>query len=638
MFRFFRNKEAVKKYLLIFFLGIVSIGMVITLAPIPAGDIGRGDSAVMAEIGGQTITTSELRRVLDSRMRNSSFGYNQRLASALARPLLDDMILGQAVKLQAKKLGIVVSDAEVLRAAQAIPGLYSNGAFIGRDLFERQAGLTLEQFISQLRDSLLEEKMRAVLTDGVQVTPAEVREEFLKRNAKAKIEYALFDPSEFVKKVEVAPQGLEAFFKKDLARYKVPEERRLRYVLIEPDRLRAQVKLSEENLRRYYQQHLSDYRVPDRVKVAHILFKTTGKIPAEVATIEKTAHDVLSQVRSGKDFGELAKKYSEDSTAAQGGEIGWIVRGQTVKEFEDTAFSFTPGQMSELIKTPYGIHILKVLDRQTAHLQTFEEVKEGIRAGLEKQALDAAENALAEDIVRQSKSNRQSLETVARKAELQVKETPLIRYNQVVPDFGKSEAFQSLAFQLRPGDVGSPISVPKGLAIMQVSEVVPEHMPKLEEVRPSVEQDYRADRSKVLAGEKAKEFAAKAKTGDFKQIARGMGLTVKESKDFTQQDFVEGVGPGSQLSAAFTLTPAQTTDALELGGNSLVFRVLSHTPANEAGFSTQRDQIAEQLLGQKRALMFEIYRKELKQQLLRSGELKMNDAGIKQFIASLQGR
>src|SRR2546430_5761489 len=163
------------------------------------------------------------------------------------------------------------------------------------------------------------DKVRNVITDGVVVTPAEVHEEFVKRNAKAKIEYVVFDPSQFLKSVQVTPAALDAFFKKSPERYKAPPQRRVRYVLIDADRVRAEVKIDEAALRQYYGQHLSDYRVPDRVKVAHILFKTAGKNPAEVSTIEKTAQDVLAQVKSGGDFAELAKQHSEDTSAQSGG-------------------------------------------------------------------------------------------------------------------------------------------------------------------------------------------------------------------------------------------------------------------------------------------------------------------------------
>jgi peptidyl-prolyl cis-trans isomerase D len=628
------------RYLLIFFLGIVCFGMIITLAPIPTGDSSRMETSALAEIHGASISTQDLYRTIQSRVRNMPAGYGSRLVPIFAKPVLDEMILQRAVAGQAAKLGIEVSDDELRRALQAIPWLYTDGSFLGTEAYEsiiqQQTGMTVPQFEAELRNGILLDKIRDVITDGIQVTPAEVRAEFLRRNARAKIEYVLFDPSQYLKAVEINDPSLEAFYKKAPERYKVPEQRRVRYVLIEADRLRPQIKVSESEVRQYYSQHISDYRVQDRVQVAHILFKTMGKKPDELATIEKTARDVLAQVKSGADFSELAKKYSEDSSASKGGEIGWIVRGQTVKQFEDTAFSMKPGEVSDLIKTTYGIHIIKVLDKQSAHLQTVEEVKGKIQAELENQKLAAAQQSQGGELERKVKANPNAFETLARQAGFESKETALFRYNQAVPDLGNSETFHNLAFQLRVGQVGTPFTVPKGLAIIQVLEIVPEHVPKLEEVRARVEQDYRAEQSKVVAAQKAKEFTASLKTGDLKKLAQAAHLEVKESKDFTRQDNIEGLGSGSQIEAAFTLNPGQTSDVVPVGQNNVVFRVISHTPASETEFAAQRDRIAEELLSEKRNLAFEIYRQNLKQVLLRSGELKINDRAMKHFLAAYQ--
>jgi parvulin-like peptidyl-prolyl isomerase len=216
--------------------------------------------------------------------------------------------------------------------------------------------------------------------------------------------------------------------------------------------------------------------------------------------------------------------------------------------------------------------------------------------------------------------------------------SPLFRYGQAVADLGSGDAFENLAFQLHKGEVGPSISVPKGQAIIQLVDIVPEHVPALEEVRARVEEDYRAEQSKVLAADKAKQFAAKAKTGDFAKIAKADGLTAKESNDFTQQDFVEGVGAGSELSSAFTLPVGQTSDVVSLGDKSVVFRVVLHTPANDADFAQQRDQITEELLDRRRSLAFELYRQNLKLQLIQSGQLKMNAAALEQFIALYQNK
>ena len=641
MYRFFKKRrEAVKKYLLIFFLSIVSIGMVITLAPLPSLTTDNQDANVLASIGGVNITIQNLQQSIQSRFRNSPLGSDPRLIPAVAGGVLEDMVLQRALVKQASKMGIEVTNQELYRALESIPWLYPGGNFVGvdqaRDLVQQQAGMSLQQFESLMRENLLQQKLRATITDGVQVTPQEVQEEFRRENAKVKIEYVVFDPSQFLKAVQVSPQALEAFFKKDPSRYKLPEERQVRYVLITPDQLRAQATPSEAQLRDYYTQHLSDYRVPDRVKVAQILFKTTGKSQHEIAAIDKTAQDVLNQLKNGASFAEMAKRYSEDASAADGGEVGWIVRGQTVKEFENAAFSLKPGQISGLIKTSYGVQIIKVEDKQVAHLQSFDEVKDSIRDQLEKQSIAAAQSKLATNLEAQLKATPQQFDAIVRKAGLDPMETPLFKYGQAVPDLGNNDSFENLSFQLRQDEVGQPITVPKGVAIIQVTQIVPEHIPTLDEVRARVEEDYRASQSKVLAEEKAKQFAQEVKSGDFQKVARSMGLTVKDSKDFTRQDYVEGLASASDLNAAFTLQPGQSSDVLQAGGNSIVLHVVSHTPANEADFAQQRDRVAEQLLQQKRNLMFEIYRQNLMQELERSGDVKFNQSALKQFIASYQ--
>jgi peptidyl-prolyl cis-trans isomerase D len=643
MYRFLkRNREAVKKYLLIFFLSIVSIGMVITLAPIPTGDTRRAESNVLASLGGSDITTADLQRTVQMRFRNSPQMNESKMIPRVAGSLLDEMVLQRALVIQAKRMGIEISDAELGQTLQSIPWLTQNGSFIGMDRYQdviyQQTGMSVPEFEAELRNKLLQDKIRGVVTDGVEVPPQQVLEEFQHRNAKAKIEYVLFDPSQFIKAVPVSSEALEAFFKRDPDRYKLPEQRKVRYVLIDPDHVRGQVKVTDEEARQYYTQHLSDYRISDRVKVAHILFKTAGKAPAEVATIEKKARDVFNQIKGGANFADLAKKYSEDTSASNGGELGWVVRGQTVKEFEDTAFSMKPGQVSDLIKTVYGIHILKLEDKQMAHLQSFGEVKDSILAELEKQRVADAQDKLADDLLRGLRLKPDAFEDVVRKAGLEPQMSPLFRYGQAVADLGSGDTFENLAFQLHKGEVGTPISVPKGQAIIQLADIVPEHVPTLEEVRTRAEEDYRTEQSRVLAEDKAKQFAAQVKTGDFAKIAKADGLTAKESKDFTQQDSIEGVGSGSQLSAAFALQAGQTSDVIPLRENSVVFGVVSHTPANDADFAAQRDRITEELLDRKRSLAFELYRRNLKLQLVQSGELKMNAGALKQFIALYQNK
>lgn len=643
MYRFFRgkNRQKTMKYLLIFFLGIVSVGMVVTLAPLPTGDTSANpNSNVLATLGDYQVTTQDLQKQLSERFAQSPLGNNPQLMARFAPNVLDAMVQDQAVSQEARRLGLEVSDAELSEAVRTYPALSQNGKFIGMQEYqavvEQAMNMTVPQFEAQLRQGLISEKLRDVVTDAVQVTPAEVHQEFIQRNEKAKIQYVLFDPPDFTKDVQVTPSELQAYFATNQDRYKQPEERSLRYVLIDADHVRPMVKITDDQMRDYYTQHLNDYRVPDEVKMSQILFKTTGKTPEEVAKIRQTAQDVLNQIQKGGDFAELAKKYSEDTdSASKGGDVGWIQHGQTVKEVENVAFSLQPGQTSGLITTDYGIVILKVFDKQTAHVQSFDAAKAGIQNTLEKQAIDAAQAQLADQFSQAAKADPAHFEAIAAKFGLTVENTGLFKPNAPIPDLGISEGLQTLTFQLQPNQVGDPLTLPKGIVIVQLAQDVPAHVPKLGEVQPQVEEDYRADQSKVIAEEKAREFADKVKNGgDFKKLAQSLGLTVKESKDFARQETVDNLISGTELSDAFTLNPGQTSGVVTAGANKLVFQVVSHTPADESQFAAQKAQIEQQLLDQKKSFAWELYRQALKQRLIKEGKLKINQEAMKALQAS----
>jgi peptidyl-prolyl cis-trans isomerase D len=639
MFRLFKkHREKVKKYLLVFFLSIVSLGMVLVFTPLGGGNIQQSSGDVLASVGGAKITMQDLRERIDTQLRNSSLGSNPKIIPVIAGSMLDEMVLSQAMAIQAKKMGLEVSNQELMAALEKFSWLYPNGKFVGMTQYQafvsQQMGISTQEFEDQIRQSLLLQKIQAVVSDGVAVTPAEVHEAYNQHYMKAKIQYVVFDPSKFLKAVPVTDKDLEDFFKKDPARYEQKEQRQVQYVLITPDDVRANVNVSDFEMKQYYTDHLSDYRMPDRVKVSHILFKTTGKTPEQVKQLEKTAADVLAKIKAGANFADMARKYSEDTSASNGGDIGWITHGQTVKEFEDTAFNMQPGQVSGLVRTTYGIHILKVLDKQTAHLQSFNDVEASIRETLTKRAMAAAQQDYADKLDAKLKADPKQFTSIAKQAGLEVRQTSLFQYNQTIPDFGSNDAFQNLSFQLRLDEVGQPITVPKGTAIIQVTQIVHAHTPKLAAVRAIVEEDYRAAQSQTLAHQKAQAFAEAAKKGDFAKLAKAGGYDLQVSQDFTQQDSVPNLGPGQSVPEAFSLQPGQTSGVLTAEGNDVVIHVLAHTPPDESGFASQEGQIREQLLTQKRALAYEIYRQNLKKELTRDGQLKMNEDGLKTFLAS----
>src|ERR1700732_3542880 len=216
------------------------------------------------------------------------------------------------------------------------------------------------EFEDLVGQGLLEEKFRELVTDGMTVSPAEVQQEFRRRNDKIKINYVVIKPEDLQSKIEASDADLSAYFEKNKGRYNVPERRIVQYAFLDLEQLRLHANISQDQIRAYYNDHIDRYKQPDRAHVAHILFKTVGKTDAESEEIRKKAEDVLKKAKGGANFGELAKQYSEDTSKEKGGDLDWIVRGQNVPEFEQAAFTLPIGSVSDLVKTQYGFHIVKL--------------------------------------------------------------------------------------------------------------------------------------------------------------------------------------------------------------------------------------------------------------------------------------
>lgn len=640
MIRFFGpNRKKWVKWFLLAVLILLSLGMVLTLSPIAGGGGDSDTSNALATIYKTQITPQQVQQVINKDLQNA--GNDPGAAARLAQAALDQMVMQQALVVQANQMGLEVSNQELVAALHQIPYLYQNGQFIGmqeyQTLIQEETGMTVPQFEDQLRQNVLMQKLREAVTDEIQVTPAEVHEAFLEQNEKARINYVVFQPSQFFSAVNVTPKALKDYFLVHQMTYKLPEQRQVEYILIPPDAVRAGVQVTDADMENYYTQHELDYRVPDRVKVSHILLKTTGENAQQQQQTLQLAEKVLAEVKAGGNFADLAKKYSQDpGSAAKGGELGWIQRGQTVQAFENAAFSMQPGQISNLVKTEYGYHIIKVEAKQTAHLQSFDEVKAPIQAILEKQALQDAQNALSAKIQSELKANPQNFTAVAKQPGFISGETPLFSYDQPVPDLGNNAAFENLAFELPVNTPGQPIQVPKGTAIIMVTKIVPEHLPALSEVQARVEQDYRAQQSKMLAAEKAKQFASQANSNNFAKLGQSNGYKLQLSGDFTQSQQVTDAIPGTAVAAAFSMKAGEVSSAIPIGSTYVVFQVASHTRANEADFAAQQATISTQLLQQKRDLAFQIYQNNLKQLLIRSGKLKINAQAMKSFLSAYQ--
>src|SRR6201988_5114545 len=402
--------------------------MLLYLVPQTPGTGEASSTDIVAKVGSETVSTAEVRQQLaEIEQRNQ---VAKQLESLYARQILNQLIFQKEMEYEAKRRGIHVSEREKAdRIRQFLPTAYNGDTFVGRDRYaaEVQARfqLTVPVFEELIRQGLLQDKFRKLVTDGVSVGPQELQDEFKYKNEKVKLDYAFIKPEDLEAKITPDEAEIKATYEKNRSAYQVPEKRVARFALIDLNQLRQTAQISDDELKAQYQQNIQQYQVPNRVHVEHILLMTVGKTDAEVEEIRQRAQDVLKQAQKGAKFEDLAKKYSEDpGTKDKGGDLGWLTQGQTAPEFEKTAFGLEKGKISDLVKTQYGFHIIKVLDKETAHTKPFDEVKESIRTPLllskaDKLASDEADQLSA--AIR--RSNKTSLDDPAKQFHLSLGET-----------------------------------------------------------------------------------------------------------------------------------------------------------------------------------------------------------------------
>jgi peptidyl-prolyl cis-trans isomerase D len=616
-------------------VGLLGVGMLLYLIPGQGTDsVSAAD--VVATVDNQSITVTDIRSQLGRIERTGAIP--AALEPLYAQQVLNELVFQKELAIEAKQLGITVTDQERAdRIRQLVPTAFVGGTFVGNDQYAAQveaaSGMGVPEFEDLVGQGLLEEKFRELVTDGMSVSPAEVQQEFRRRNDKIKISYVVVKPEDLQSKIEASDTDLSAYFEKNKGRYNVPERRVVQYAFLDLEQLRLHANISQDQIRAYYNDHLDRYKQPDRAHVAHILFKTVGKTDAESEEIRKKAEDVLKKAKSGANFGDLAKQYSEDTSKDKGGDLDWIVRGQTVPEFEQAAFTLPIGSVSDLVKTQYGFHIVKVLDRQAARTQTLDEVFPQILGALqEDQAQRAAEDLSGQISAEIRRSGRVSIDDLAKKFNLKLGQTPPLEANQPIPEVGNSPELAETVFRLRPGDDSSPVHTDKGYVVISVKEDQPAHPATLSEVHDRVLADYRHEKATDLAKARAEDLAKRAKSGeDLTKAAKALGLEAKTSDLFSRTGSVSDLGGAAQLGPAFSLSVGQTSDAVSLGANWAVYKVLDRQDANPADMAKQQQDVQQQLLDARRTMAFEAFRKSLDNSMRQGGKLKMNAENLRRI-------
>ena len=412
----------------------------------------------------------------------------------------------------------------------------------------------------------------------------------------------------------------------------MPERRSAKYALLDLNQLKQSIKISDADIQTYYQQNIGDYKVENRVHVEHISFNTLGKTDAEVALAKAQAQKIDDQAKHGGNFEDLAKKYSEDTNSkAKGGDLGWIVAGQTAPAFEKAAFSLAKGGVSDVVQTPYSFDIIKVVDREDAHTKPLAEVRDSIVQTLTQEKVNDEETTISDKLaaaVRQS--NHQPIDAIAKEFNLETGETPLADLTGSVGDLGSSQDLKETLFSLHQGELSQPISIDRGFVIITLDKVVAAHQGTLAEVHDRVLADYRQEKAQDLALQKATELAKRVKAGEpLDKVAKSLGLDVKTTDPITRTSQVADLGPAKDLEAAFNMAVGQSSDPEQVSGNWVVYQVKSKQSVNPDDFAKAKDGLEQQILTDKQNVAFEAFHDALMKLYQQQGKLVFNDANLK---------
>ncbi|MGM0677533.1 SurA N-terminal domain-containing protein [Ectothiorhodospira marina] len=540
---------------------------------------GGGARLVAAEVNGVEITTRDLQREVQRQRDQMAQFFGGRLPDgvldedALREHALQSVIRRELVRQMVDERGISISQQAVARELAGIEVFHENGAFdperyqrlldaqrISRAAFEADVaqGLRVEQFEAGVRNSAL-------------VTDAEVREYLRLSNQERTLSYFVIPAEEYARDVEIDDAQVQAYYAQHEERFRTPERVRLRYVELDLDRLESELNVSESELRRQYRQQLDRYTSPEERRAAHILVRVPGDADeAQVEALRAKARELRARIEAGEGFETVAREASEDDfTAEEGGDLGYLQRGDLGSALDGVLFTMDEGEISQPVQTREGFHILRLTDIQPAESEPFEVVRDEVEQELRARQVESRQIELIEQMITQAYENPRSLAAVADATGLEIRETDWLTREEG-EGIGQYEPVRQAAFSapvLQEERNSDLLELPDGRSlVIRVGEHAPSTPRPVEEVEDRIRELIRAEESSRLAREAGETLLQALREGEaLSQVTQGLPGELEENQTVTR----EGAQvPGEILDTAFSLSDPQEGEPT-VGGVSL---------------------------------------------------------------------
>jgi peptidyl-prolyl cis-trans isomerase D len=517
----------------------------------------------IAYVNGEPISGLEYqktyRRLLEALQRDYKSVWSDNLIEVfdLRNRALENLINQKLVSQEARRIGLDITEKEIQEEILAYPAFQYKGRFDESRYMALldQNRMRPEDFEAGIAQELLQRKLRQFLMTFSPVTEQEVLDQYTFSNEKAKISFVQFLPKNFEKSVAFDPESMEAYFEENKDEYRVPEKIRIAYITIDPNTFKGEVSITDQRVEYYYEDNKEMFRQEKEVRARHILFKLDQNASEEEEEkVREKAAMVLEKARGGDDFAKLAKEYSEGPTAQKGGDLGYFSAGRMAKPFEVASFKMKKGEISELVRTRFGYHIIKVEDVKEARAKTLEEVRGEIKKTLTNMASTDLAHEKALSMIDQM-PYEVDLNQYAERHKVPIRQSGYFSSSETIPGIGGDDKLRKSIFSFEKNDVSEVLEFKGKFYIVQVVDKKPSHLPELKDAQEKVKKNFTSHLATLEAKSAAQGYLAELEGGkDWNELAKERNLLPKTTDFFTRNDYNPQIGYAPDLQeAAFRL-------------------------------------------------------------------------------------
>lgn len=524
------NKRIVQAFLALIMLPFAFFGVESYIR-----NVGTGDD--VAKVGDSKITPQEFQKALRDQQERLRAQLGAQFDAKLfdnpmaRQAVLDDLINQRLLLLEASKQRLVASDAQIRQTINGIEAFQVDGKFSNEryELLLKGQGFTPAGFEAQLRQDLSLQQLVGAVGQSALVARAVADRILALQTEKREIAEYRLALDAFVGKVKLADDAARKFYDENPQQFQTPEQARAEYVVLSMETLGSQLAVGEAEVKAWYDSHLDNYRSPEERSASHILIgsEKLGKDKAKAR-----AEEVLAELRkTPAAFADLARKYSDDpGSAAKGGDLGFFGRGAMVKPFEESVFKLKEGEISGIVESDFGFHIIKLTGIHAAKARSLAEVRGEIEAELKKTAASRKFAEAAEGFTNLVYEQSDSLKPAADKFKLEIKQSGWIgrQPNPAAGPLGNEKVLAALfgddAVKNKRNTEAIEIA-PNTLLAGRVAEYKPAALQPFETVKPAIEAHLKQREAQALAAKEGEALLAKLKGGEDK-LAWGNGKSL----------------------------------------------------------------------------------------------------------------